>query len=194
MAKGSLPSLVCTVKDNGPVVELNIAAPTSLPTTLGALSDALIASEAYKIGDILTLVVIGSEYYHTIPSAVADNEGESTWIIKQIILDSSSTATIADTLGMKATNVDGNLVLVQNNDEDMLSATYASFTMVHTRNTSVGLKASTQELILTTASTTVYDNSFADAYKSAVIAAWQANGSVDAAPDAILQGSIAYEG
>lgn len=192
MAKGTLPTLACSIESNSPVVALNVAAPTVLPTTIGALSDALISSGNYMAGDILTLVVIGSDYAELVPSEIAKGKGELSWVIKQIILDSESTASLEDTLGMQTTNVSGNLVLVQGENEDFLSKTYSAFTMVHTRNTSGGLKASTQELTLTATSTAAYENSFADGYKSAVIASWQAEGSVDAAPEAILQGSIAY--
>lgn len=192
MAKGSMTPLECSISSNKAVVVLGIDAPSTLPTTVGALTEALVASEAYKAGDILTLVTINSNFDGTYPSATGAGAGKPQWAISQIILDASSTDTLANTLGMKASNVDGALVLTDNTGVTLLGGTYSAFVMVHTRNTDSGLKCSTQELVLNGAATTAYKGAQDAAYKSSVIASWQANGSVDAQPEAILQGSIAY--
>lgn len=193
MAKGSLPTLENSISAGKAVVALGIDAPTTLPTTVGALTEALIASEAYKAGDILTLVTINSNFNGTYPSATGVGAGKPAWAISQIILDSTSTDTLADTLGVQATNVDGALVLTDATGVTLLSGTYSAFVMVHTRNTDSGLECSTQELVLNDAATTAYEGAQDAAYKSSVIASWQANGTVDAQPEAILQGSIAYK-
>lgn len=192
MAKGSLPMLENSISAGKAVVALGIDAPSTLPTTVGALTEALVANEAYKAGDILTLVTINSNFDGTYPSVAGAGSGKPDWAITQIILDASSTDTLADTLGMQASNVDGALVLTDATGVTLLSGTYSAFVMVHTRNSDSGLKCSTQELVLNDAATTAYEGAQAAAYKSSVIASWQANGSVDAQPEAILQGSIAY--
>lgn len=193
MAKGGLPMLENSISAGKAVVALGIDAPSTLPTTVGALTEALVASEAYKAGDILTLVTINSNFDGTYPSATGAGAGKPDWAITQIILDASSTDTLADTLGMQASSVDGALVLTDATGVTLLGGTYSAFVMVHTRNTDSGLKCSTQELVLNDAATTAYEGAQAAAYKSSVIASWQANGSVDAQPEAILQGSIAYK-
>lgn len=193
MAKGSLPTLENSISGSSVIVAMGIDAPSALPTTVGALTTVLIASEAYKAGDILTLVTINSSFDGTYPSAAGVGTGKPEWNITQIILDASSTDTLADTLGMKADNVDGALVLTNADYAELLPGTYSAFVMVHTRNTDSGLKCSTQELILNDAATTAYEGAQDAAYKSSVIASWQANGTVDAQPEAILQGSIAYK-
>lgn len=192
MSKGSLPSLDTALSEGKLQVSLGVDAPATLPTTVGALSTALVASDAYTAGDILTLVVINSSFDGAYPSAVGAGSGKPEWSIRQIILDSTSEVTLASALGMQAISLSGALVLTDAAGSNLLSGTYGAFTMVHSRNTDSGLKASTQELVLTDATVTAYDASFAVGYKEAVIVSWQVSGSVDAQPEAILQGSIAY--
>ena len=192
MAKGSMPTLENSISAGKVIVALGVDAPSSMPTTIGDLTVVLIASEAYKVGDILTLLTVNSKFNGTYPSATGVGAGKPEWNITQIILDASSTDTLANTLGMKATNVDGALVLTDADDVTLLGGTYSAFVMVHTRNTDSGLKCSTQELVLNDAATTAYEGAQDAAYKSSVITSWQASGSVDAQPEAILQGSIAY--
>lgn len=193
MAKGSLTPFNNTIADGKVVVDLGVAAPSTLPTTVAELTAVLVENDAFKAGDIITLVTINSNFSGTYPSAAGLGEGKPQWVIKQIILDSTVNDTLADALGVAAVAQDGALVLTDVEGTTLLSGTYAAFVCVHTRNTSEGLKASTQELVLNEAAATAYDASYDATYKAAVIASWQAEGSVDAQPEAILQGSIAYK-
>ena len=192
MTHGTLPTLDNTISSGKAIVSLGVDAPSSLPTTVGELTSILVASDAFMAGDILTLVTINSSFDGTYPSAAGVGSGKPQWDIKQVILSAGSTETLADTLGMQAVNADGKLQLTDASGVSLLSGTYAAFVMVHSRNTAGGLKVSTQELVLNDAATTAYDACFAPDYKSEVIASWQADGTVDAQPEAILQGSIAY--
>ena len=193
MAKGSLTPFNNSIVDGKVVVDLGVAAPSSMPATVAELTAVLVENEAFKAGDIITLVTINSDFSGTYPSAAGTGEGKPQWDIKQIILDSTVTDTLASTLGLAAVSQDGALVLTDADGTTLLGGTYAAFTCVHTRNTDGGLKASTQELVLNTAAAAAYEAGYDAAYKAAVIASWQAEGSVDAQPEAILQGSIAYK-
>ena len=193
MTHGTLPTLDNTISSGKAIVYLGVDAPSTLPTTVGELTSTLVESDAFMAGDILTLVTINSSFDGTYPSASGVGSGKPQWDIKQVILSAGSTETLADTLGMQAVNADGKLQLTDATGVTLLSGTYAAFVMVHSRNTAGGLKVSTQELVLNDAATTAYDASFAPDYKSEVIASWQADGTVDAQPEAILQGSIAYD-
>lgn len=192
MAKGTLQPLSNDIAERKVRINLGVAAPASLPVTIGDLSSVLVATEAYNAGDILTLVTISSPYNGSYPSVDAEGSGKPAWVIRQIILDTTATDTLANALGVAAQSVDGSLVLTDATGTTLLAGTLNAFVAVHSRNTSEGLKASTQELILSEAAATAYDAAFADAYKAEVILSWQRDGQVDAAPDAILQGSIAY--
>lgn len=193
MAKGVLQPIDNTIADGKVVVNLGVSAPTTLPTSVGELSAVLVASAAYQAGDIITLLTINSNYDGTYPSAQAEGKGKPTWTITQIILDTTSTDTLADTLGVQAVAQEGALVLTDVTNSALLPGTLSAFVCVHSRNTSSGLKTSTQELVLNPAAAAAYDAAYEEGYKSAVIASWQAEGSVDAQPEAILQGSIAWK-
>lgn len=188
MAKGSLAPVDNAIVGGAPVITLGATTETTAPTTIGALSSVLVAGGQYEVGDIVTIVLITSAFDGSVPSAAGEGSGKTAWTILQFIVDTTSTATLASTIGFTATIADGVLTLTGN----AFTAAFNGFVAVHTRETSGGLKASTQELILDTASETAYDNSQADAYREAVIASWKKAGSVDAQPEAILQGSIAY--
>lgn len=192
MAKGSLTPFNNSIANGKVVVDLGVAAPSTLPTTVAELTAVLVENEAFKAGDIITLVTINSNFSGTYPSAAGTGEGKPQWDIKQIILDSTVTDSLADALGVAAVSKDGALVLTDAVGTTLLGGTYAAFTCVHTRNTDGGLKASTQELVLNVAAATAYEACYDASYKAGVIASWQAEGSVDAQPEAILQGSIAY--
>lgn len=193
MAKGSLPTLVA--ENSGTNINMYLNVPfTTAPTTVGQLSTMMLVNEQYKVGDIITTVIIKSSYSGTIPSAEATGKGSTTWVINQFVVDPSSTVAISSLDGILISDDDNGILIEPDHSKISEGETLYAACTVHTRNTDSGLKCSTQELVLNTAAKTAYEAAMADAYKQAVIAAWQANGSVDAAPDAILQGSIAYNG
>lgn len=192
MAKGTLPPIDNSIFNNKITAAFNVPVTEPYPTTVGQLSAVLIENDAYQAGDIITLLTINSNYDGTYPSAQAEGSGKPQWTIRQIILDTTSTTTLEDALGMQSGEGEQGLVLTDLPEETLLNGTYGAFVCVHSRNTSSGLKTSTQELVLNPAAATAYDAAYEEGYKSAVIASWQAEGSVDAQPEAILQGSIAY--
>lgn len=197
MAKGSLPTLGCSVVNGKRNIYFNVPVTEPYPTTIGAMSQVMIQGGNFMVGDIITIVTITSEFDGTYPSAEGSGDGSPIWDIKQFIVDPTDNTTVEQAIGMIAggTDPDGDdrLALAELQGQSPLANGLCAFTCVHTRNTSSGLKCTTQELVMNTTAETAYEAAMADAYKQAVIASWQANGTVDAAPDAILQGSIAYE-
>lgn len=192
MAKGTLLPLT-NIEQGGDVFTVfPVPAGETLPTTIGQLSEALITDENFQVGDILTFVFIKSMYNGEYPSAQAEGSGKLTWMIKQLIIDPTSTATIAETIGVDMIARNGNLSTSFDINTWAESSQKCAYCAIHSRETSAGLKTSTQELILRDDMVQAYDDMFTEAYKEAVIASWQAEGSVDAQPEAILQGSIAY--
>lgn len=193
MSKGSLAPMNVAISATAAVVNLGVAAPETAPTTIGELSSLLLQDEKFQAGDIITLVFISSAYAGTYPSVAADGEGKCTWTIKQFIIDTSSTDTIASVTGMSYAAAEGIATLSLASGTAPLEGTFAGMTAVHSRNVASGLKVSTQELALNAAATTAYDAMQADDYKQEVAAAWKKAGKVDMQPEAILQGSIAYD-
>lgn len=192
MSKGSLAPIAGSFSNNNFTFKPNSVAPAEVDGTLGQLSTALIASGEFFEGDIITVVYIASDYAGSVPSVDADGNGSCRWLIKQIILDSTSTESVSDLTGLAVSSVDDKLELSVNKTEDYLNGNYNAVTIIHSRNTASGLKVSTQELVLDTAAATAYEASQADAYKEAVAVSWKTAGAVDMEPEAILQGSIAY--
>lgn len=189
MSKGSLQPINGEVSENNVTFPLGIETPATLPSTVGELSALMIANERYQSADIITVVSINSTYDGTVPSVAAIGTGASEWDIKQIIIDTTSTETIASVLGATAVDADGMLALQVAAAED---ATFSACTMIHSRQLSTGLKVSTSTLYLTEASAAAYEASLADDYREAVAVSWQKGNTVDMQPEAILQGAIAY--
>ena len=192
MSKGSLTPMAVSVADGTFSVSLGVAAPTEAPTTIGDISSLLIQNEQFQAGDIITLVFISSAYDGTYPSVEADGSGATTWTIKQFIIDTASTDTIADITGMSYTTAEGIATLTLASGTAPLAGSLAGMTVVHSRNVAGGLKVSTQELVLNAAASAAYDAILQDGYKQSVAASWRTADSVDIKPEAILQGSIAY--
>lgn len=193
MAKGSLAPMVVTASADTFSVSLGVAAPETAPTTIGDISTLLLQNEQFQVGDIITLVFMSSAYDGTYPSITADGSGRTEWTIKQFIIDTTSTDTIASVTGMSYAAAEGVSTLTLASGTAPLAGTLAGMTAVHSRNVAGGLKVSTQELVLNAAASTAYEAMQAGAYKEAVAASWKTSGAVDIQPEAILQGSIAYE-
>lgn len=193
MTKGSLAPMNVAISTTAAVVNLGVTAPEANPNTIGELSSLIMQNEKFQAGDIITLVFISSDYAGTYPSVAADGEGKCTWTIKQFVIDTTSTDTIVSVTGMSYAAVEGIATLSLASGSAPLDGKYAGMTAVHSRNVAGGLKVSTQELALNAAATTAYDSMQADEYKKEVAAAWKKAGKVDMQPEAILQGSIAYE-
>lgn len=189
MSKGSIAPLTCTEDTNNFNWVTPISAEEADPTTIGQLSSLLLENEAFQAGDIITVVTIVSNYNGTLPSVDATGSGATAWTIKQFIIDTTSTATIADALGMTV----GDAGTVKTLISADITGKVAGFAVIHSRESAQGLKVSTQSLVLSTTAETAFNAEQADAYKQAVAASWKTVGKVDMQPEAILQGSIAYD-
>lgn len=189
MSKGSLQPFNGEVSGDNVTFPLGVETPATLPSTVGELSALMIANERFQSGDILTLVTINSTYDGTVPSVDAIGIGASEWDLKQIIIDTTSTDSIASVLGATVVDADGILALQVAAAED---ATFSACTLIHSRQLSTGLKVSTSTLYLTESAAAAYEASIADEMREAVAVSWQKGNSVDMQPEAILQGAIAY--
>ena len=191
VSKGSLQPIACSFNGTQAIADFGVPTSATSITTVGALSQALVASGQYYEGDIITLLFCTSSFNGEIPGIEGIGEGNTRWNIKQFVLDSASTELIAGVAGMTFTTVDGNVALTATDGTAPLDATYTAFTVIHSRNLAGGLKCSTQEITLNDAALLVYEQTQIETYKEAVAASWKTAGAVNLTPDAILQGSIA---
>lgn len=198
MSRGSLSTIRNANDDNttAPVFDLG-ASYSSIPAstiTIGEISTAMVASGRYQVGDIITMVKYLTDG-DNIPSATPNAETDSlqtNFVYWQFLVDPNNSATFASIFGdlarfYIATTSENSLAIAfginSSSADQEWRLGHTSATVIHSRNTSTGLKVSTQELTLNPRMTQAIETAATDAtYKSAVLTDWSAEGL------AILQG------
>lgn len=198
LSRGSLSTIRNANDDNtnAPVFDLG-ASYSSIPAatiTIGEISTAMVASGRYQVGDIITMVKYLADG-DNIPTATPNAETDylqTNFVFWQFLVDPNNSNTFASIFGGVArffigTTSNGSLAIMygydsESADEDWRLG-YTSATVIHSRNTSTGLRVSTQELTLNPRMTAAIETAATDAnYRSAVLTDWSAEGL------AILQG------
>lgn len=198
LSRGSLSTIRNSNDDNtnAPVFDLG-ASYSSIPAstiTIGEISTAMVASGRYQVGDIITMVKYLADG-DNIPTATPNAETDylqTNFVFWQFLVDPNNSNTFASIFGGVArffigTTSNGSLAIMYGYDSESADedwrAGYTSATVIHSRNTSTGLRVSTQELTLNPRMTQAIETAATDAnYRSAVLADWSAEGL------AILQG------
>ena len=148
------------------------------PTTVGALSTALIAA-GFSAGDIVTIVNIEADTDISIGEPYG-KIGETIWIIKQFVVNTANTATL--------TSIGITVEAVQSNPYLSIKATdSARVTMgciIVSRNEPDGLKVTNTVLGLDSAAASANAAALATAWVEEDINIWGAS------EEAILQGSL----
>lgn len=193
IAQGSMPTLQFETNYGAQSNALAVVLPVtteesiSVNSTIGDFSSILINSGLYMQGDIFTMVRVAvradSATLATLPTATPAGNWRTFWTVTQILLDTADTRKLSDTLLSVAAgeiigkDSDGYLFISNTGDD--------GFSLVTTRNTANGLKASYSEIVVTDAIESAITTAQGDDYKNAVLADWRANG------DNILQGALA---
>lgn len=198
MSRGSLATIrnAQTESNNAPLFDLG-AAYSETPAsgiTIAELSTAMVASGRYQVGDIITIVRYLSNG-DNIPTATPNAETDllqTNFVFWQFLVDPNNPATFASIFGDLArffvTRTTQNTLALQFGTSAASSGEewrlgYQGTTIIHSRNTSTGLRVSTQELTINPRMAQAIETAATDAnYKSAVLADWSADGL------AILQG------
>lgn len=195
MSQGSLQPVQNRVVNDYWQAAFGVAMPEGSITTIGQLSRLLINTGNYELGDILTFVFIWTSGSAYIPSAQPMGTANTTWHLKQFILNPTDSTPLSN-YEMRAVSRawgDQNLLtLTDLEDSQILATSYSGFCCVHSRNTSSGLKVSTQELALGESMEEAYEYAQTSEYIDSVIADWQSTGNITYSPDAILKGSLSY--
>lgn len=195
MSQGSLQPVQCRVVNDYWQAAFDIAMPEGGINTIGKLSRALISTGNYKQGDILTFVFIWTSGSAYIPSAQPMGTANTTWHLKQFILNTTDSTPLSNYEMRAVSRVWDNtplLTLTDLEDSQILGTSYSGFCCVHSRNTRSGLKVSTQELALGESMEEAYEYAQTSEYIDSVIADWQSTGNITYSPDAILKGSLSY--
>ena len=198
ISRGSLSTIRNANDDNTyePVFDLGVPY-SSIPSaniTIGEISTAMVSSGRYQVGDIITIVKYLSDG-DNIPTATPNAEADylqTLFLYYQFLVDPNNSNTFASIFPsvpvfFMTTTSTGNLAINYGYDAESAGedwrAGYTSATVIHSRNTSTGLRVSTQELTLNPRMTQAIEMAATDAnYRSAVLADWSAEGL------AILQG------
>lgn len=198
ISRGSLSTIRNANDNNTPEPVFDLGVPySSIPSaniTIGEISTAMVASGRYQVGDIITIVKYLSDG-DNIPTATPNAETDylqTLFVYYQFLVDPNNSNTFASIfpsvpLFFMTTTSTGNLAINYGYDAESAGedwrAGYTSATVIHSRNTSTGLRVSTQELTLNPRMTAAIETAATDAnYRSAVLADWSAEGL------AILQG------
>lgn len=198
IAQGSMPTLQFETNYGSQSDALAVVLPVkteesiSVNSTIGDFSSILINSGLYMPGDIFTMVRVAvradSATLATLPTATPEGNWRTFWTVTQILLNTADTRKLSDTLlSVAAGEIIGKdsdgYIFISNTGDD-------GFSLVTTRNTANGLKASYSEIVVTDDIESAITTAQGDDYKNAVLADWRANG------DNILQGALAnsYEG
>lgn len=200
MSRGSL-STIRNANDNNtnaPVFDLGAAysGTPSASTTIAEISSAMVASGRYQVGDIITMIKYLADG-DNIPTATPNAETDylqTVFVFYQFLVDPNNTNTFVSIFGdlprfIPVKTSTNTLALKPAYDFDPQTANeewrlgYTSATVIHSRNTSTGLRVSTQELTINPRMTAAIETAATDVnYRSAVLADWSAEGL------AILQG------
>lgn len=195
MSKGSLqPIIPQKTTAGGPY--LQVVKPTSLESisTIGQLSEFLVDGDEWLDGDIITFVTITFSPTSKIPAVTPPADSNTSWEVTQVQLDLASAQPITD-FGVNAGFIapeeageNGSLELSQKIEGYVGNQAYV---IIHSRNTTTGLRVSTQELKLTTATAAIVEAARARSYVDAVVESWRATQKAPVVSEAVLQGSIA---
>jgi len=195
MSQGSLQPVQNRIVNDYWQAAFGVAMPEGSITTIGQLSRLLINTGNYELGDILTFVFIWTSGSAYIPSAQPMGTANTTWHLKQFILNPTDSTPLSnyEMRAVSRTWGDQNLLtLTDLEDSEILATSYSGFCCVHSRNTRSGLKVSTQELALGESMEEAYEYAQTSEYIDSVIADWQSTGNITYSPDAILKGSLSY--
>lgn len=168
---GSLSNPQVSITTNRVVLAVTDVAGTE--TTWGAVSALIIKMYGLQAGDFLTVVGVRS-VAQSIDEEVTTNP---YWVIRQYVLDPSSTAEIPEFI-----SVGEDIVTF---DVDILADDACGGAIVFSRDIAgSGVKVSTSTLVNNAVAQSIYDASINDAYRQQALNSWGATGL------AILQGSL----
>lgn len=164
-------------------------------TTIGQLAAFIVDGVDYLADDILTFVTISSDVAGEglIPNVEGTISGTTDWNIHQVMLTLGSTQPLSD-FGITATittDSQDNKSLNVRTVEEIGSEWIFAGAIIHSRNTSTGVRTSTQELALNAAAEEAIDLARARTYVDAVVETWRTTQKAPVISETIMQGNIA---
>lgn len=194
MSQGSLPSLVISrlMVDDEFVADVSLGVDGSeqaAAITVAKLTQYLVDTGDWEVGDILTLVCIesSSSYESGQVTPVLVGSSAPVWKLAQLVLDAADTRTVAAALGSDVVELinagDEYRIRFISTTDDTLIAGYCA---IHSRITPSGLKVSTQQLFNSRGAVAAIQDSRTSMYRDFIMYQWGASDT------AILEGGITH--
>lgn len=164
-------------------------------TTVGDLASLIVDGVDFLAGDILTFVTIKADVAGEglIPNVEGNTTYDTDWDIYQVMLTLGSTQPLSD-FGISATitTAEGGAKTLMVRSADEISSEWIfAGAIIHSRNTSTGVRTSTQELALNAAATEALELARARTYVDAVVETWRTTQKAPVISETIMQGNIA---
>lgn len=193
MSQGSLPEVPvhALIEDSETVWQVDLGvtgSETASALTVGKLSEYLIATGNYEVGDILTFVQISStsiyEYSEVVPVSPGDSAPE--WLIDQIELNTADTRTVESVINEKVITFEKSSKFYFKFALSCAAGDIGAVCCIHSRKTPSGLKVSTQQLMNSPSTTSAVTKCGGNIYRDFVMYLWGASS------EAILEGGITH--
>ena len=194
IAKGSLTPIPWRF-NNKPYVFMGMHADSEeLPTTLGALSTALVNGDTILNGDIITFVTIAIDK-NDIPNVAGESDYAPEWTIRQIQLDTTSQQPLSDYSIAVTKDGTGSTIsweLAPTDDTPSTSNYMMTGAVVLSRNSATGVKVATTELNTDNVDLQVaLDAARQRSYIDAGVESWRITQQAPVVSEAVMQGNIA---
>lgn len=198
LSKGTLQPIPVELQEGTGTVVISmtksVSTELSSVTTVGQVAEMLIDGVDFLEGDILTFVSItsGEPTSEGIPSVnPSPMEIGTSWKIKQIMLTANSTQPLSD-FGIVASilGTTNKSLLLKPADAAIDTLIYGG-TIIHSRNTSTGVRVSTQEIVNSNVTNDVIEAARARTYIDAAVESWRITQQAPVISETIMQGNIA---
>lgn len=199
MSKGTLPPINTnfaypTADTIAIAMVKQVVTEATTVTTVGDLASLLVDGVDFLAGDILTFVSIiaGNPTDYNLPNVEGEYGGITDWDIVQLQLTTGSTQPLSDfnVTATLSTSQDRTILTLRPTATGVNADIYAGC-IIHSRNTSTGVRVSTQELDLNAAATSVVEAARERAYIDAVVESWRTTQQAPVISETIMQGNIA---
>jgi hypothetical protein len=184
MTHGSLPRIDYKRGTDHFEIELQPAAGFGDIVTVGQLSSLLLTAPEWSVGDIFTIVSIGSDSLVGSPTEpVRVGSNEPYWVIQQFIVDESDSTSL-DTLGLEFVSEGIRMYLTYSAEYPIGVVGITAFAAIHSRIVAGQLRVSDSTLIFNSAGNTAIGYGQGQSWMDIVLAAWGSE------QPSILQGGI----
>ena len=185
LTSGSLQRVNYYYQDGERVFTFRAAAAGQDIDTVAQLTQLLVSTGDWQVGDILTILHIGSDSRVGSPAApVTVGSASPVWIIQQLILDSADGSQLSN-YGLTVTQDSFDVEVSCSVDFGLQIVGMSGFAVIHSRNVNGQLKVSDSTLVYSDNGVTALAYGRSETWRQVVMTAWQTEQL------SVLQGGVA---